>query len=94
MDTGGATGTGIQGARRSVHQVKGSCAAQGENAAIVKELTENGYQLTHLLKAMCLSRSTYYYEISKEDAVAKMNEKMADMIREIFEHNIGCLRKD
>ena len=36
---------------------------------------------------MCLSRSTYYYEISKEDAVAKRNEAIACEIREIFEHN-------
>ena len=38
---------------------------------------------------MRLSRSTYYYEISKEDAVAKRNEEAAGMIREIFEHNKG-----
>ena len=30
---------------------------------------------------MRLSRSTYYYEISKEDAVAKRNEEAAGMIR-------------
>ena len=38
---------------------------------------------------MCLSRSTYYYEISKEDVVAKRSEAVASMIREIFEHNKG-----
>ena len=38
---------------------------------------------------MGLSRSTYYYEISKEDAVAKRNEETAAMIREIYEHNKG-----
>ena len=38
---------------------------------------------------MGLSRSTYYYEISKEDVVARRNEETADMIREIFEHNKG-----
>ena len=38
---------------------------------------------------MGLSRSTYYYEISKEDAVAKRSEELAGMIREIFEHNKG-----
>ena len=35
------------------------------------------------------TRSTYYYEISKEDAVAKRNEETAAMIREIYEHNKG-----
>ena len=38
---------------------------------------------------MCLSRSTYYYEISKEDVVAKKNEAIACVIREIYEHNKG-----
>ena len=38
---------------------------------------------------MCLSRSTYYYEISKEDVVVKRSEAVASMIREIFEHNKG-----
>ena len=38
---------------------------------------------------MELSRSTYYYEISKEDAVARRNEETAGMIREIFERNKG-----
>ena len=38
---------------------------------------------------MCLSRSTYYYEVSKEDIVAKRSEAVAYVIREIFEHNKG-----
>jgi hypothetical protein len=38
---------------------------------------------------MCLSRSTYYYEVSKEDIVAKRSEAVACVIREIFEHNKG-----
>ena len=38
---------------------------------------------------MCLSRSTYYYEVSKEDVVAKRCEAVASVIREIFEHNKG-----
>ena len=65
------------------------CASQGEKAAIIKELREEGYQLKYLLKAMCLSRSTYYYEVSKEDVVAKRSEAVASVIREIFEHNKG-----
>jgi len=38
---------------------------------------------------MGLSRSTYYYEVSKEDAVAKRNEEIVIKIREIFEHYKG-----
>ncbi|MBQ9562584.1 MAG: IS3 family transposase [Lachnospiraceae bacterium] len=75
--------------RDRLERRKGSCATQGEKAAIVKELRESGYQLKHLLKAIGLSRSTYYYEISKEDAIAKRNEETVCMIREIFEQNKG-----
>ena len=38
---------------------------------------------------MDMSRSTYYYEITKEDAVAKRNEAIAGVIRKIFECNKG-----
>ena len=38
-------------------------ATQGEKAALVKELREEGYTLKYLLKALGLSKSTYYYEI-------------------------------
>jgi len=38
---------------------------------------------------MGLPRSTYYYEISKEDVVARRNEETACMIRNIFEQNKG-----
>ena len=38
---------------------------------------------------MGLSKSTYYYEVSKEDVVAKRSEAVASVIREIFEHNKG-----
>ena len=38
---------------------------------------------------MGLSKSTYYYEVSKKDVVAKRNEAVACVIREIFEHNKG-----
>ncbi len=38
---------------------------------------------------MCLSRSAYCYEISKENVVASRNEETAGMIREIFDHNKG-----
>ena len=51
-------------------------AAQGEKAAPVKELREEGYVLKYLLAAMELSKSTYYYEIGKPD---KMQERNADI---------------
>ena len=38
---------------------------------------------------MQLSRSTYYYEISKQDVVAKRNEKLLGEIKSIFEQNKG-----
>ena len=41
-------------------------ATQGEKAALVKELREEGYTLKYLLAAMELSKSTYYYEIGKQ----------------------------
>ena len=44
-------------------------ATQGEKAALVKELREEGHSLNSLLEAIGLSRSTYYYEIGKTDAV-------------------------
>ena len=56
-------------------------------AAIIKELREEGHQLKCLLKAMEMSKSTYYFEISKTDAVAKRNEELAKEIQNIFEKN-------
>lgn len=53
---------------------KGNCASQGEKAAIIKELRENGYQLKYLLRAMRMTKSTYYFEINKVDAVKYRNE--------------------
>ena len=35
----------------SLETRKGSCATQGEKAAIIKELREKGYQLKYLLKS-------------------------------------------
>jgi transposase InsO family protein len=63
------------------------CATQGEKAAIVKELREKGYRLKHLLKAMGMARSTYYFEINKTDAVANRNEELMAVIKDIFEQN-------
>jgi len=65
------------------------CGTQGEKAAIIKELREEGYQLKHLLLAMEISKSTYYYEIGKVDAVAIRNQELMDEIKEIFEYHKG-----
>ena len=62
-------------------------ATQGEKAALVKELREEGYTLNNLLKVIGLSRSTYYYEISKTDAVKERNVDLSSEISAIFEEN-------
>ena len=36
---------------------------------------------------MPMSKSTYYYEISKEDVVAERNKEILDEIKSIFESN-------
>ena len=43
--------------------------------------------MKYLLKAMGMAKSTYYYELSKTDAVAERNEKVMSEIRAIFEEN-------
>lgn len=63
------------------------CGTQGEKAAIIKELREKGYQLKHLLKAVGMSKSTYYFEINKLDVVANRNKELGLVIKEIFEEN-------
>jgi len=65
------------------------CATQGEKAAIIKELREKGYQLKHLLKAMDMSKSTYYFEIKKVDAVKERNKELLVEVQEIFASNKG-----
>ena len=60
---------------------------QGEKAALVKELREEGYSLNNLLEAIGLSRSTYYYEISKTDAVKERNADLSSEISAVFEEN-------
>ena len=59
-------------------------ATQGEKAALVKELREEGYTLNNLLKAIGLSRSTYYYGINKTDAVKERNAALSSEISAIF----------
>ena len=60
------------------------CATQGEKAAIIKELREKGYQLKYLLKAMHMARSTYYFELSRNDAVAERNQEMLEEIKSVM----------
>ncbi len=50
---------------------------------------EEGYQLKHLLKAMGLARSTYYFELTKKDIVAERNKALMDEIMDIFDHHKG-----
>ena len=64
-------------------------AAQGEKATLVKELREEGYALKYLLEALGLSRSTYYYEISKKDKVQERNSELSAEISSIFSENKG-----
>ncbi len=62
---------------------------QGEKAAVIKKLRENGYALKYLLEAVGLSRSTYYYEISKKDKVQERNSELSAEISSIFPENKG-----
>ena len=64
-------------------------ATQGEKAALVKELREEGYTLKYLLAAMELSKSTYYYEIGKVDKVQERNADISSKIESIFQENKG-----
>lgn len=60
------------------------CATQGEKAAIIKGLREKGYQLKYLLEAMHMARSTYYFEISRNDVVAERNKEVLEEIKSIL----------
>lgn len=60
------------------------CATQGEKAAIIKELREKGYQLKYLLKAMHMAKSTYYFEINRNDIVAERNQEVLEEIKNIL----------
>ena len=65
------------------------CAAQlkAKKAALVKELREERYRLNDLLDAIGLSRSTYYYELSKTDKVKERNANLSSEIVAIFNEN-------
>ena len=71
----------------SLEARKMGCATQGEKAAIIKDLREKGYQLKYLLKAMHMARSTYYFEISRNDVVAERNKEVLEEIKSIFDEN-------
>lgn len=62
-------------------------ATQGEKAALVQKLREEGYKLNYLLDAIGLSRSTYYYELSKTDKVSERNADLSSEIIVIFNEN-------
>ena len=40
--------------------------------------------MKYLMKAVGIAKSTYYFEIKKEDVVANKNAVLMDEIREIF----------
>ena len=60
---------------------------QGEKAKVLKELREKGYKLSYLLRAANVSKSTYYFEISKNDVVAERNAVLTQEIQKIFSEN-------
>lgn len=62
---------------------------KAEKAAVIKRLREEGYALKYLLEALGLSRSTYYYEISKKDKVQERNSELSAEISSIFAENKG-----
>lgn len=64
-------------------------STQGEKAKISQELRTQGHELKHLLKAISMSKSTYYYEIAKVDAVKERDQELIGQIKEIFFHHKG-----
>ena len=65
------------------------CATQGEKVAIIKTLQAQGYRLKVLLNAMKMAKSTYYYEISKVNAVDLRNVDLTESIKAIFIQHKG-----
>ena len=63
---------------------------QGEKAAIIKEFREEGYPLKYLIKTMRMAKSTYYFEISKEDMALynPCHEKVIAMIIVLWRHSL------
>ena len=67
-----------------MREEKEGCATQGEKAAIIKTLRQQGYQLKHLLKAMPMSKSTYYFELTKVDLVDKRNTELKMKFKDFY----------
>ena len=74
---------------RCLEQSKESCSTQGEKAESVKELVGQGYKLKHLLHAIRMSKSTYYFELSKINVLELRNKTLMSIIQEIFTHHKG-----
>ncbi len=45
--------------------------------------------MKHLLKAMEMARSTYYFEINKTDVISEKNQELTSEIKKIFDENKG-----
>ena len=60
-----------------------------EKAKVIKELLliHKDYNLSKLLKIAALPKSTYYFEINKKDIDAIKNNKICDLIKNIFFEN-------
>ena len=61
------------------------CAAQGEKAAVIQELRQEGHPLKYLLKFSGLAKSTYYYELKRTDRIEERNKSITETICHIFE---------
>ena len=56
---------------------------------LIKGLREEGHPLKHLLKAIGMARSTYFYELSKTNAVQERNAAVEAEIQAVFTQNKG-----
>ena len=43
--------------------------------------------MKYLLKAMHMARSTYYFEISRNDVIAERNQEILEQIKSVFVEN-------
>ncbi|MDY4796298.1 MAG: IS3 family transposase [Floccifex porci] len=63
--------------------------SQGEKAAVIQDLVKEGHRLADLLKISELPKSTYYYEIKKNNAISKKDTDLIEIIKDIFNENKG-----
>ena len=75
--------------RDRLERRKEAALLKAKKQRLSKNSREKGYQLKHLLKAMNMAKSTYYFEINKTDLVAIRNEELLIIIKEIFLANKG-----